>query len=304
MFKKLALNTLLIGSCIFYKSFQAHSQEVKLNYKNIVEQCSLDSIHKNLIEFEKLGVKEVNSMALKNTSNWLIDKYKSYGYTNIEKDAFTKSGDNLFNLIVTKTGTIYPDSFLIICGHYDTKNGPGVGDNGSGTVIILELARILKNIDTDISIRFINFSDEEGGLIGSYHYVNEIVKTAKQKIKLVFNIDAVGGVSSKINNKVVCESDQDNYPDTNNTESLIYSNLLASCIEKYSNLQVVMGKTYSSDYMPFQDKGYIITGLYEFNQSPYAHTSNDNLENVDIQYIYQIARGALGASLIFSNCNE
>jgi hypothetical protein len=117
---------------------------------------------------------------------------------------------------------------------------------------------------------------------------------------LVFNIDAVGGVSSKKNDKIVCESDQNNNPAVNNEQSLIYTQLLASYMQKYSALKTSLGKTYASDYMPFQSKGYIITGLYEFNQSPYAHTLEDVLLNVDIQYIYEVAKGAIGAVLNFS----
>ena len=277
------------------------SQEAEQNYQIHINKCSQDSMHKNLQEFEKLGIKEINTNALKNTCNWLENKYINYGYKLIERDTFSYSGNILSNLIITKTGNLYPDSFLIICGHYDTKNGPGIGDNGSGTAILLEIARILKDIETDISIRFIHFSGEEDGLIGSYHYVNEIVEKEKPKIKLVFNIDAVGGVASKTNDKVVCESDKNNNPSTNNYKSFEYTKLLAVNMENYSNLQTVFKSTYSSDYMPFQNKGYVITGLYEYNQSPYAHSSKDNIENVDVQYIFQIARGALGASLCFVN---
>jgi len=278
-----------------------YSQDVKQNYQIEINKCSFDTIHKNLQEFEKLGIKEMNTNALKKTCNWLENKYISYGYQLIERDTFMYSGNFSTNLIITKIGNLFPDSFLIICGHYDTKNGPGVGDNGSGTAIILEIARILKNIKTDISIRFIHFSGEEDGLIGSYHYVNERIEKERPKIKLVFNIDAVGGVANKTNDRVVCESDKNNNPSTNNYKSNEYTKLLASNMEKYSNLKAVFKSTYASDYMPFQYKGYVITGLYEFNQSPYAHTSRDIIENVDVNYIFQMAKGALGASLSFAN---
>ncbi len=121
---------------------------------------------------------------------------------------------------------------------------------------------------------------------------------------MVFNIDAVGGISSKINNKIVCECDKNNKPASNNKESLKYTQMLASLVNKYSPLEAVLGNTYGSDYMPFQDEGFIITGLYEFNQSPFAHAPDDTVKNVDIQYIYQVARVATGAVLHFSDSLE
>jgi aminopeptidase YwaD len=51
---------------------------------------------------------------------------------------------------------------VIICGHYDTIT-VRVSDNGSGTSIILEAARILKDVPTEYSIKFIHFSGEEQG---------------------------------------------------------------------------------------------------------------------------------------------
>ena len=91
---------------------------------------------------------------------------KTSFYTNIETQAFNVRGKSTSNIIITKTGSLYPNTFLIIDGHYDTVNGPGTNDNGSGTVLILELARLLKDVDTEYSIKFIHFSGEEEGLIG------------------------------------------------------------------------------------------------------------------------------------------
>ncbi|NQX98943.1 MAG: M28 family peptidase, partial [Flavobacteriales bacterium] len=177
-------------------------------YGDVVNSYSSDSVYNNLIEFENLGIKEPGTAALNNTLTWLINKYNNYGYTDIEIDTLNYGGFEVYNLIVTKLGTQFPTTYLIIDGHYDTKSGTGTNDNGSGTSIILETARLLKNVNTEYSIKFIHFTVEEAGLVGSSYYVNNTVIPQNMDIKLVFNIDEVGGVNGMTNNTIVCERDQ------------------------------------------------------------------------------------------------
>lgn len=269
-------------------------------YGGFVNNCSIDSLQTNLLEFESFGKKEVGTTANANALNWLINKYTSYGYTDIKIDTFTYSSNFAYNLIVTKIGTRYPNKFVIIDGHYDSKTGPGTNDNGSGVGIILETARLLKDIDTEFSVKFINFSAEEVGLVGSFHYVNTVVVPQNMDIKIVLNIDEVGGVNGEVNNTIVCERDENNSPSTNNVASANYTDTLARCMQLYSNLFTTISYAYSSDYMPFQSAGKIITGLFEENQSPYPHTVNDLFSNLDMNYVFEVAKGTVGASLYYA----
>src|SRR5690606_20644816 len=197
----------------------------------------------------------------------------------------------------------YPDTYIIIDGHYDTINGPGANDNGSGTAIILEMARILKDIPTEYSIKFIHFTAEEWGLIGSYQYVEDIVLPQNLDIRLVFNIDQVGGIAGDINDTITCEQDE-SQPNGNNSQSAQFTNQLMNCVELYSDLETNLGEAYGSDYVPFQEEGFVVTGLYEFNESPYPHSPGDTLENVDFNFIHQVAKASMGALCHFAVVQE
>ena len=251
-----------------------------------------------LQQFEDFGIKELNNPGLDNTKDWIVQKYENWGYSNIVEDDFSVSGVVTTNVVVTKTGTVYPDTYVIIDGHYDSKNGPGANDNGTGTVILLELARLLKDVPTEYSIKFIHFSAEEIGLEGSEHYVENVVNPSNMNIKVVFNIDQVGGNGGETNNTITCERDQ-SPPNSNNLQSDIYTNELATCTQLYSNLQTEISFAYGSDYVPFMADGYVVTGFYETNESSFTHSINDSISHIDPAYFHEVTKASMGGLLHF-----
>lgn len=60
---------------------------------------------------------------------------------------------------------------IIVCGHADSWFSPGAVDNGTGTAMVVELARLLQPYHLDRSVRFVNFGSEEVGLLGSKAYL-------------------------------------------------------------------------------------------------------------------------------------
>ena len=76
----------------------------------------------------------------------------------------------------TKVGATYPDEMYIISAHMDGHGvNEAVNDDGSGTALVMELARIFNSADveTERSIRFALWNNEETGLNGSGAYVEQ-----------------------------------------------------------------------------------------------------------------------------------
>jgi len=76
----------------------------------------------------------------------------------------------------TKIGATRPDEMYIVGAHMDGRGfGEAANDNGSGTALVLELARVFSSPDvqTERSIRFVLWNDEETGLAGSRAYVEQ-----------------------------------------------------------------------------------------------------------------------------------
>lgn len=292
------MKTLSILLVTFITINVTSAQSFNQFYADIVAHTSQTNVLNDLTAFENFGIKTVGSKALANTENWVTSRYKALGYSDVELQQFTYSSGTSNNIIVTKRGTLYPNTFLIIDAHYDTINGPGTNDNGTGTVLLLELARLLQDVDTEYSIKFIHFSGEEDGLIGSKYYVKNTVIPENLDIKIVLNIDEIGGVNGMTNDTVVCERDLRN-PKSNNIASNDATNKLATLIRLYSSLKTKISNAFASDYIPFEKNGEIITGLYEGNVSTVNHTINDNLANMDVTYAYEVIKGSVGAALEF-----
>jgi hypothetical protein len=80
------------------------------------------------------------------------------------------------DIYCTKIGSTHPEEMYIVSAHMDGMGfGEAANDNGSGTALVMELARIFNTpgVTTDRSIRFALWNNEETGLNGARSYVDQ-----------------------------------------------------------------------------------------------------------------------------------
>jgi carboxypeptidase Q len=80
----------------------------------------------------------------------------------------------VYNTVADLPGTEKPDEFVILGAHLDSWDlGTGTTDNGTGSMVVMEAARTLAklNVKPKRTIRFVLFTGEEEGLIGSKEYL-------------------------------------------------------------------------------------------------------------------------------------
>jgi hypothetical protein len=88
-----------------------------------------------------------------------------------DADAFSPGTSG--NLVVRIPGAD-PSRAVILGAHIDSPNSPGAMDDGSGSAVLLEVARVLDaaQIQPAVDLYLVWFGSEELGLYGSYHFVS------------------------------------------------------------------------------------------------------------------------------------
>ncbi len=283
--KKAVFTSLIIGGLIVQGLGQVYDAQVATYIKKV------DNAYGFLQKIEQLGRKQAGDKGLDSTFFWIKQQIENLGYTTLEQK-FLEGQDTLRNLEFVKTGDL--DTCIIIGGHYDSKGGAGVNDNGTGNFALYEIARLIKNVRTKYSIRFVFFSGEEVDYLGSRYYVKH---DNKSMVKFMLNIDQLGGTIGEDNSGIKCERDE---VSGLKAESNQLATVMAKIYDLYTTLNPVITPAYASDYLSFRDSGYIITGIYQYSNFPYIHSSNDLLKYMELNTLHETVKGALAYVLHFS----
>jgi hypothetical protein len=112
---------------------------------------------------------------------------------------YTRNGATYSNIEATLPGAL-PSRYVFIGAHYDAaSSSPGADDDASGTVAVLEMARALSGCKLNRTVRFLFFSDEEAGTVGSSQYVQSIKASIPAADLLGFlSLDMIGWARSGV----------------------------------------------------------------------------------------------------------
>ena len=141
-------------------------------------------------------------------------------------------------------GSEKPDEVVIIGAHLDSWDlGTGSTDNGTGSMAVLEAARALAklNLKPKRTIRFVLFTGEEQGLVGSQEYV-KAHKNELEKISAVLVHDTGTG-------RVLTLGLHDNYQDRE-----IVDQVLAP-LRELKLLEPSMARSFGTDHASFDEVG-------------------------------------------------
>jgi hypothetical protein len=151
---------------------------------------------------------------------WIKAEFERYskdcgGCLEVKTDTFTEQPADripkpteIANVYAVLRGTDAQQAnrIVLVTGHYDSRNtdifngtdpAPGANDDGSGTAVSLECARVLSKavlhkVKFPATIIFLTVAGEEQGLNGSKHFA-QMAKQQGWKLEAVLNNDIVGG---------------------------------------------------------------------------------------------------------------
>jgi hypothetical protein len=161
----------------------------RTDVNTVVDRLDFDRFKANIQKLASFGTRYWNTQGNADARDWIQAEMESYGYK-VERLKFTPSGNRagadpieVDSVYATKIGATRPNEMYIVSAHMDSFNtesrdnsfAPGANDDGSGTSLVMEMARVYASPDarTDASVRFILWNCEEIGLLGARAYVEQ-----------------------------------------------------------------------------------------------------------------------------------
>jgi hypothetical protein len=196
----------------------------------MVKEISVDSLAQNLNKLVGFGTRATLSNQSSTTNGigaaraWILSRFNEYAKSSNGRlsafiDTITYNADKrrvnrpiiLGNVVATLKGTDPNDKrIFVISGHLDSRgsndmdsvgDSPGANDDGSGTVAVMECARVMSKHSFPATIIFVTVSGEEQGLLGAYFMAGK-AKKENWKIEAVLNNDIMGSNNSNETNIV------------------------------------------------------------------------------------------------------
>jgi hypothetical protein len=284
-----------------------------------VDLVSKSNISKTINELTSFLNRHTKSQNINNVAEWIKNKLKEFDHDNNDNNnnvyyhEYAVESYQLKNVIYDKQGAT--NKILLFCAHYDTilqrdiedskSRAPGADDNASGVSALLEVSRIISQLNFEYSIRFVFFSGEEQGLWGSKHYA-QYIKDRNEDLYAVVNMDMCaepGYLGDTNNNTTNVDVDDGNTGSvsTNNEASQILGQKMEQLAIDYTNLNIVnQWPIDNSDYMPFEARGYVCIGAYDgsaVNRNHHYHSDTDIPSNLDIDLLTSVTKMVLAFAL-------
>jgi len=235
------------------------------------------------------------------SADWLAGRMRAHGYRDVAFHTYERGGRRLRNVVTNKAGRA--KRTILVSAHYDSRaqnladaeaRAPGANDNATGVAAVLEVARLLRPLALADSLRFVFFSGEEQGLWGSYAYARQ-VRAENLDLRFVFNLDQIGYPPR--DRALYVDRDESGRRE-NNAASAALVRKVQELARTVVRVPTRVDPAYGSDYIPFEQQGHTIVGLYEAGKDyPAYHRSDDTIEKVDFAYVTDMTRLCLATLL-------
>jgi hypothetical protein len=227
------------------------------------------------------GPRPTESAACIAAAEYIYDQFADMGLA-VRYHHWSNWGYDSDNVEATLVGSDETsDDIYIICAHYDTVSaGPGADDDTSGTAAVLIAALIMSQFQFNHTIKFVCFSGEEQGLLGSAVYAAEAAAQGWDIVG-VLNCDMISYAITTTdgNNLIVFENTASEWLYTYTVGvNAEYSDYIGSLTLHHG------GSTWGSDHNSFWDEGYDALFYFEYTETPYYHTAQDTIEHINLTY--------------------
>jgi hypothetical protein len=269
------------------------------NIDNIIKEISgeipvvidgVEYIIKSRSNFGSLSY--INPIAAK----YIHQKFIEYGYSSFFSPfkLYPEMKYDLETVYAVKIGSVNPNNIILFCSSHDSESSddslaPGANINASGLAIVLEAARLFKNIDTENTIIFASFDDMMQTGYGSYKLCDSLIKLKPDKLRGIFleSLGWSGGVGPVIGSD-----------DTNKNNVLLYEALFVSKLLNFETKisGIVKDKITPIYYFSNKENNYEQVYFHHNFSKPYPfmRSKYDVFNNLELKFLHENAGIAIG----------
>ncbi|KAL6161598.1 hypothetical protein ACJQWK_08153 [Exserohilum turcicum] len=205
--------------------------------------------------------------------------------------------------VFTETKDGDPENVIMLGAHLDSvQAGAGINDDGSGSTLILEIAKALRKFNVKNKVRFAWWGAEENGLLGSKYYTQNLNATEANNILTYLNFDMVSrGYFG------VFDGDGSVYNLTGAPGSAAIEKLFVEHLEGKGINVTAARFTGGSDYQSFMNIGKPVGGLHTGTgvaQDPCYHQACDTIDNPNPETLTINAKAAAHVLSILATRGE
>ena len=278
----------IIIPIFFFMTFLSGCSQVS---EEISEPFRGESAYAFVEEQMSFGPRTPGSSGHEKERVWIEQSLEGFGW-DVEAQSlyYQDQGHKIYNIIGTRPSDLGGD-MIIIGAHYDTRimadrsedlddqshPVPGANDGASGVAVVMELARILPNLE-NLDIHLVFFDAEDNGYLDGWEWIlgsSMYARRAPNLPDVVVIVDMVGDIDQQI----YFERSSD--PELREEIwAIAKEHEITSFIpeEKYHILD---------DHTPFLHRGIPSVLLIDFDY-PYWHTTKDTLDKVSAESLENV----------------
>jgi len=277
------------------KTNQSDLINIAPKIKNILDMIDEDLLREYLETLVSYGPRMTGTYGCKKSAEYIFNQFNEMNLETRYQN-WTSFG-NIYHPRIFKSQNIEgklrgnnlsSNKIILFNAHYDTvRVSPGANDDGSGTAAVLAAAYVLSKFEFEHTLKFITFSGEEIGLLGSQIYAKEAYNK-NDNILVDINADMIGHAeTAEGGRKMGITSTED--------VKWLFDVIENINVEYNINFQINIGEIDRdgrgwSDYFPFVEYGYEALACWGGEHDPNMHTKNDDIYNVNFSYLINTTR--------------
>ncbi len=290
---KTILTSILLLTILVFQGISASSCSVPSS-PQAPTQFNGDIAYQHVTNQMKLGMRIPGTPAHADAIRYISDELSKVGWT-VEIQETSDSSSDIQNIVATRGDAA---TRVVLGAHYDTREYadrdsnpdnrtspvPGANDGASGVAVLLEIARVLPQSVSGVTLLFID-AEDQGDINGQ-----QWIRGASFFVDRNFKDPSVAKPQAAIIIDMIGDADLNLYYENNSDQKLREEIWSEAAGLGYSDQFIPQGKyTMIDDHIPFKNAGIPAVDMIDFDY-PYWHTTADTADKVSAQSLEAVGR--------------